>query len=76
MRELHAYENEDGTFRAEIHNKTEYLSAKGTKEINYTIVEIPRAEIELTALESKVDELYHVIMSRKYKIKKYKGVED
>lgn len=73
MRELHAYENEDGTFRVEIHNKAEYLSAKDTKEINYTIVEIPRAEIELTALESKIDELYHIIMSRKYKIKKHKG---
>lgn len=67
MRELHAYQNEDGTFRAEIHDKVEYLSAEGTKEIKDAIVEIPRAEIELTALESKVDELYSIIMSSKYK---------
>lgn len=73
MRELFAYENEDGTFRAEIHDKAEYLSAKGTKEINDKIVEIPHAEIELTALGSKVDELYPIIMSSKYKIKKHKG---
>ena len=78
MRELHAYENEDGTFRAEIHDKAEYLSTKGTKEITDIIVEIPRAEIELTALESKVDELYHIIMSSKNKrnkkdIGKYKN---
>ena len=33
MRELHAYENEDGTFRVKIHDKVEYLLVKGTKEI-------------------------------------------
>ena len=55
MRELHAYENEDGTFRVKIHDKVEYLLVKGTKDIENTIVEIPRAEIELTALESKVN---------------------
>lgn len=73
MREIHAYENEDGTFRAEIYDKVEYLSTKGTKEIEDAIVEIPRAKIELTALGSKVDELYPIIMSSKYKIKKHKG---
>lgn len=31
MREIRAYENEDGTFRAEICDRVEYLSAKGTK---------------------------------------------
>ena len=56
MRELHAYENEDGTFRVKIHDKVEYLLVNGTKDIENAIVEIPRAEIELTALESKVDE--------------------
>lgn len=74
MRELHAYENEDGTFRVEIHDKAEYLLTKGTKKITDTIAEIPRAEIELTALESKIDELYRTIMSSKYKTKKHKGV--
>lgn len=78
MREIHAYENEDGTFRVEIHDKAKYLSTKGTKEIADIIAEIPRAEIELTALESKVDELYPIIMSSKYKrnkkdIGKYKN---
>lgn len=46
---------------------------KGTKKITDIIAEIPRAEIELTALESKTDKLYHTIMSSKYKIKKHKG---
>lgn len=67
MRELHAYENEDGTFRVKIHDKVEYLSAKGTKEIEDAIFEIPRVEIELTILESKVDELYRIVMSNKDK---------
>ena len=78
MRELHAYENEDGTFRVEIHDKAEYLSTKGAKEIKDIIVEIPRAEIEITALGSKIDEFYPIIMSSKYKrnkknIGKYKN---
>ena len=78
MRELHAYENKDGTFRVEIHYKAKYFSTKGTKEIENTIVEIPRAEIELTALENKVDEAYRIAMSSKYKrnkkdIGKYKN---
>lgn len=56
----------------------EYLSTKGTKEITDIIAEISRTEIELTALESKVDELYPIIMSSKYKrnkkdIGKYKN---
>lgn len=73
MKELHAYGNKDGTFRVEIYDKVEYLSTKGTKEIEDAIVEIPRAKIELTALGSKVDELYPIIMLSKYKIKKHKG---
>lgn len=73
MRELRAYENEDGTFRAEIHDKVEYFSAKGTKEIEDAVVEIPRVEIELIILESKVDEVYRIVMPSKYKTKKDKG---
>lgn len=74
MRELHAYKNEDGTFRVKIHDKAEYLSTKGTKEIKDAIIEIPRAEIGLTILESKVDEVYRIVMSSKYKTKKHKGI--
>lgn len=59
MKELHAYGNKDGTFRVEIHDKAEYLSAKGTKKEEDAIVEIPRADIELIALANKVDKLYY-----------------
>ena len=57
MRELHAYENEDGTCRVEIHDKVGYFSVKGTKAIEDAIIEIPRAKIELTILGSKVNEV-------------------
>ena len=44
MREIHAYENEDGTYRAEI---------KATENGKYFEVEIPSADIQITTLASE-----------------------
>lgn len=46
MRELRAYENEDGTFRVDIRESVEYF-VDNIKQEKDTLIEIPRAKISL-----------------------------
>lgn len=54
MKEVHAYQNEDGTFRVEIIRSVSSIKNVGHQEIKQDVIsraEIPRASIHITAYE-------------------------
>lgn len=55
MRILHAYENEDGTFRVDICDKVEYFVGN-IKQWKDGLIQIPRAKISLDILNSNNEE--------------------
>ena len=55
MRELHAYENEDGTFRVDIRESVIYF-VDNIKQQNDTLIKIPRAKISLDIFRDNTEE--------------------
>lgn len=55
MRIIHAYENEDGTFRVDISERVEYL-ADNIKQWKDVLVQIPRTKISLDILRNNDEE--------------------
>ena len=55
MRELHAYENEDGTFRVDIRESVIYL-VDNIKQQEDTLIKIPRAKISLDIFRDNTEE--------------------
>ena len=55
MRELRAYENEDGTFRVAISERVEYF-ADNIKQWKDILIEIPRAKISLDIFRNNNEE--------------------
>lgn len=55
MKEIHAYQNDDGTYSAEIFG-TQTLDEGGTITTNEYKMEVPRCQIIITALQSYDDE--------------------
>lgn len=55
MKEIHAYQNQDGTYKVNIVNsseKTKTIGKAEVKEFSESKVEISRAEIKITAYTS------------------------
>ena len=55
MRELHAYENEDGTFRVDIRESVIYF-VDNIKQQEDTLIKIPRAKISLDIFRDNTEE--------------------
>ena len=55
MRELHAYENEDGTFRVDIRESVIYF-VDNIKQQEDALIEIPRAKISLDIFRDNTEE--------------------
>ena len=55
MREIHAYENKDGTFRVDICDKVEYFT-DNIKQQKDTLIKIPRAKISLDIFRDNTEE--------------------
>ena len=55
MRELHAYENEDGTFRVDIRESVIYF-VDNIKQQKDALIEIPRAKISLDIFKDNTEE--------------------
>ena len=55
MRELHAYENEDGTFRVDIRESAVYF-VDNIKQQKDALIEIPRAKISLDIFRDNTEE--------------------
>ena len=55
MRELHAYENEDGTFRVDIRERVVYF-VDNIKQQKDALIEIPRAKISLDIFRDNTEE--------------------
>ena len=55
MRELHAYENEDGTFRVDIRENVVYF-VDNIKQQKDTLIKIPRAKISLDIFKDNTEE--------------------
>ena len=55
MRELHAYENEDGTFRVDIRESVVYF-VDNIKQQEDTLIKIPRAKISLDIFRDNTEE--------------------
>ena len=55
MREIRAYENEDGTFRVDIHENVVYL-ADNIKQQKDALIKIPRAKISLDIFRDNNEE--------------------
>ena len=55
MRELHAYENEDGTFRVDIRESVIYF-VDNIKQQEDTLIKIPRAKILLDIFRDNTEE--------------------
>ena len=55
MRELHAYENEDGTFRVDICESVIYF-VDNIKQQEDTLIKIPRAKISLDIFRDNTEE--------------------
>ena len=70
MRELHAYENEDGTFRVDIRESVIYF-VDNIKQQEDTLIKIPRAKISLDIFRDNTEENTLFTMELKdYKNKK------
>ena len=55
MRELHAYENEDDTFRVDIRESAVYF-VDNIKQQKDALIEIPRAKISLDIFRDNTEE--------------------
>lgn len=55
MREIHAYENEDGTFRVDIRESVVYFM-DNIKQQKDALIEIPRAKISLDIFRDNTEE--------------------
>ena len=55
MREIYAYENEDGTFRVDIRESVVYF-VDNIKQQKDTLVKIPRAKISLDIFRDNTEE--------------------
>lgn len=55
MREIRAYENEDGTFRVDIRENVVYL-ADNIKQQKDALIKIPRAKISLDIFRDNTEE--------------------
>ena len=55
MRELHAYENEDGTFRVDIRESVIYF-VDNIKQQEDTLIKIPRGKISLDIFRDNTEE--------------------
>ena len=55
MREIHAYENEDGTFRVDIRESVIYF-VDNIKQQEDTLIKIPRAKISLDIFRDNTEE--------------------
>ena len=55
MKEIHAYENEDGTFRVDIRERVVYFM-DNIKQQKDALIEIPRAKISLDIFRDNTEE--------------------
>ena len=55
MREIRAYENEDGTFRVDIHENVVYF-VDNIKQQKNALIKIPRAKISLDIFRDNTEE--------------------
>ena len=55
MREIHAYENEDGTFRVDMRENVVYF-VNNIKQQKDTLIKIPRAKISLDIFRDNTEE--------------------